>query len=303
VPDDDDLPDMLPGPLIRDRKVAYLFDRVAPQLDAHRMLGSGGKDVDDAASQCELPASFDKVDSRITPQDQLGSDVVDVDVLTLGHDHRVQVSEAGYERLKYRPHGSADHAQRLAVRPMGDPAQHRHTNARGIGCRTQALMRKGLPGGEDRRTAGSELVLHGIGDVLRLARRSRDDEQESFTRGIRRNGSRDDGAYLRDSGDVHPIDTAQRLIDDRRYAGDAREGAAQALGGGFAAEPLPRAGTHAPVARSMAARSCSAKSGSPTSRSVTYGRSRLKLTGLPSTCDAVSPCAWATASGAATSHS
>ena len=49
--------------LVGHREVADLLDRVAPQLDAHRVLGGRGEDVEDAAAHGELAPALDQVDA------------------------------------------------------------------------------------------------------------------------------------------------------------------------------------------------------------------------------------------------
>ena len=118
-------------------------------------------------------------------------------------------------------------------------------------------MGQRLPGGEDDGASGTELVLDGIGDVLGFTRGRGDDEDATPLGGIRGDRTDKRGADLRDRGDVGAIHSAEGTLD---RLGDARD----------AAEcPREARERHAPAARSIAARNCSAKSGRPTSRSVT----------------------------------
>jgi len=160
---------------------------------------------------------------------------------------------------------------------MRDPTQHGDTAASGVRRRAQALVRERLPRGEDHRAAGSELILHRIGDVLGLPHGRGDDEDAPLGRDLCGNRAHEGRTCLRDCCDVNAVHAADGTLDSLGDPGDVSECPSQAREG------------HAPDARSMPARNSSAKSGRPTRKSVTYGRSRLKLTGLPSTCDAVSP--------------
>jgi hypothetical protein len=58
------------GALVGDGERAQLADLVAPELDAHRVVGRGREDVDDAAAHRELAARGDHLDPRVGQLDQ-----------------------------------------------------------------------------------------------------------------------------------------------------------------------------------------------------------------------------------------
>ena len=92
--------DVVPRSLIGHREVADLLDRVAPELDAHRVLGGGGKDVEDASAHGELTPAFDQVDAGVATQHKVGHDRVHVDLDTLVEDQRFEVGETADEGLQ-----------------------------------------------------------------------------------------------------------------------------------------------------------------------------------------------------------
>ena len=248
---------MLARPLIGYGEVADLLDRVAPELDTDRMLGGRGEDIEDAPAHGELAASLDEIDAGVSAQDELGHHLIDVDLLALLEDQRLEVGEAADKRLEHRSHGRADHPQGIAGLRMGKPAQDGDTATRGVSRRAQPLVRQCLPRREDDRAAGTELVLYGIGDVLGLASSRRHDEHTTLLGHLPGDRSDKCGSHLRDSRDVDAIHAADSTVNG---LGDARD----------AAEcPREARERHSPDARSIPARSCSAKSGSPTRKSVT----------------------------------
>ena len=65
-------------PLIGDGEAAQLADLVAPELDAHGVLGRGREDVDDPAADGELAARGDHLDPRVRQLDEPDQQVVEV---------------------------------------------------------------------------------------------------------------------------------------------------------------------------------------------------------------------------------
>ena len=57
-------------PLVGDGEHPHLGDLVAPELDAHRVLGGGREDVEDAAADRELASLADHVDAGVGQLDQ-----------------------------------------------------------------------------------------------------------------------------------------------------------------------------------------------------------------------------------------
>ena len=162
-------------PLVGDGEHPHLGDLVAPELDAHGVLGGGREDVEDAAAHRELAALADHVDAGVGQVDQPGDHVVEVGLGTDGQRHRLDVGEVGRHRLQQRPRRGHDDPQRRAealVVGMGQPAQQHHPRADGVDARRQPLVRQRLPGREQRDRVTEDAAQFG-GQVVGLAARSR----------------------------------------------------------------------------------------------------------------------------------
>src|SRR5687768_12691407 len=69
------------GPLVGNGEVVNLFDRVAEEIHAYRVLLGRRKDVQDAAAYGELTAPLDQVDTGIRRSYQGRRQVREVDLL------------------------------------------------------------------------------------------------------------------------------------------------------------------------------------------------------------------------------
>src|SRR5689334_11347614 len=74
--------------LIGDGELAEPIDFVAPEVDANRMVGGRGIDVDDRSARRDLAARFDLVLPRVPDVDELLDEPVAVDPLA-GRDHEI----------------------------------------------------------------------------------------------------------------------------------------------------------------------------------------------------------------------
>ena len=108
----DRLDRLVVGALVGNREGADLLDRVAEEVDAHRVFAGGWEDVDDAAAHRELAATLDEVDAHVGRVDQGDRQFVDVAVLAGGDGDRQQVTEAGDLGLQDRAHGRDDDPRR-----------------------------------------------------------------------------------------------------------------------------------------------------------------------------------------------
>ena len=97
------------GALVGDGELAQLGDLVAPQLDAHRVLGGGREDVHDATPDGELTARGDHVDPDVGQFDQPVQQAVEVVGGADPQLDRLQLAETGRDRLDQAAHRRGDH--------------------------------------------------------------------------------------------------------------------------------------------------------------------------------------------------
>ena len=114
--------------LVGDLEVTDLLDRVAEELDPQRVFLGGREHVDDAAAHRDLTAAGDEVDPGVADLDQPGEQVVEFARLADMQLDRLEVAEAGHDRLQQAPdrrHHHGQRAVRLAVgRRVGEPPEH-----------------------------------------------------------------------------------------------------------------------------------------------------------------------------------
>ncbi len=251
--------DMAQRPLVTHREVTNLLDDIAPELDAHRMFGRGGKDVDDAAANRELAAFLDQVGAQIAPLDQSDREFLEVYVIALRQrDHR-HVAQPMHDRLQRSSDRGRDDPKVIGGTPVRDTAKHRKATAHRLRRGTQPLMREGFPGRQVHRCTRSEDRLHGGGQVLGLAGRGGKHTGELARWQSGADLRQEKWPALSDRRDMASTHAAKRSIVDRAGPGDAS---------GEFCQTLQR---HALPACCIASRSCSVMTGRPTSRLVTYG--------------------------------
>ena len=173
--------DLRDGPLVGDGEHPHLRDLVAPELDAHRMLGGRREDVEDAAAHRELTALADHVDAGVGQVDEPGDDVVELGLGADGQRDRLDVGEVGRHRLQQRPRRRHDDPQRRAeplVVGVGQPAQQHQARTDGVDARREPLVRQRLPGREQRDRVTEHAAQLG-GQVVGLAPGRGDDEQRA----------------------------------------------------------------------------------------------------------------------------
>ena len=112
--------------LVGDLEVADLLDRVAEELDPQRVFLGGREHVDDAAAHGDLAAAADDVGPGVADLDQPGEQVVEFARLADLQRDRLEVAEAGHDRLQQAPdrrHHDRQRPVRLArARPGGRAA-------------------------------------------------------------------------------------------------------------------------------------------------------------------------------------
>ncbi len=153
--------------LVGDGEVREPVDLVAPQVDAHGVIGGGGIDVDDRAPHRDLAARLDLVLAPVTDGDQLRDELVAVDLRALAHDDGLDVLDVRAEPLHQGPDGRDDRPRQvLAARAQ--PPDDAQAPAHRLGRGRHALERQGLPRGEELdRVVAEELPQVG-GDPLGL---------------------------------------------------------------------------------------------------------------------------------------
>ena len=140
--------DLRDGALVGDGEHPHLGDFVAPEFDAHRVLGRRREDVEDAAAHRELAALADHVDAGVGQVDEPRDDRVEFGLHTDGQRHRLDIGHVGCHRLQQRPRRGDHDAQRRAkalVVGVGQPAQQHQPRADRVDARRQPLVRQRLP--------------------------------------------------------------------------------------------------------------------------------------------------------------
>ena len=150
----------LEGALVGDLEPADLLDRVAPELDAQRVLLGGREDVEDAAAHGELAAPLDQVGAGVGGRREGLDDLLEGRLVAGLQRDRREVAQALGDRLEHRTHRGDDDDERavagVAGVGVGEPAQHGQPLADGVAARAEPLVRQGLPGGEVGDAVGVE---------------------------------------------------------------------------------------------------------------------------------------------------
>ena len=203
--------------LVGDREVRQPVDLVAPEVDAHRMVGRRRVDVDDRTAHRELAARLDLVLAAIAHRDEPFDELVAVD-LRAGRRRRSvrRPRRAGPSRCTSARIGATTTCgQVLATRaqPPHDPQAAAHRLGRG----RDPFERQRLPRREQLDRVVAEVLPQVARDPLRLgARRHREQHRPPRRRPRERRG--EDGA--RGLGHGHRVTLPGRRRDDRRIVGE-----------------------------------------------------------------------------------
>jgi hypothetical protein len=134
---------------------------------------NGREDVEDAAAHRELPAALDEVGAGVGRGREVLDDPLEGDLVAGVERDRTQVAQPGDDGLEDRAHRGDDDRERavglVALVGVREPAQHRQSLADGVAARAQALVREGLPRGEQPDHTRAEARLEGRLEVLGLA--------------------------------------------------------------------------------------------------------------------------------------
>ena len=129
--------------LIGHRELAQAVDLVAPQVDAHRLVGGGREHVDDGAPHGDLAPVLDLVLPAVTEVDQLADQTLLVDLRAGADDHGGDVLDVRAEALDQGPDGG-DHDSGGLV-GVGQVPDRPQAAPHGLHRRTDPLEGQGLP--------------------------------------------------------------------------------------------------------------------------------------------------------------
>jgi hypothetical protein len=108
--------DLGDGALVGDGEHPHLGHLVAPELDAHRVLGGGREHVEDAAAHRELSPLADHVDPGVGQGDQAFDDLVEGALGAEGQRHRLDLGQLRRHRLQQRAR-RGDHDPKRRAQP------------------------------------------------------------------------------------------------------------------------------------------------------------------------------------------
>ncbi len=193
--------DRLDRALVADAEGAQRLDVVAPELDADRVVASGGEHVDDAAADGELAPLLDLRGARVAELGQRLDQPVESHVRAGVQVQRAAPRQCGVHRLQHGP-DRGDHGQhRVVVRlGVGEAVQRLQPAPDGGGLGRQAFVREGLPRREEDDAVLAEERRHAVHQRLRVGGAGRDDQQGRRAFGEQRQvegaRSRRDGQHL-----------------------------------------------------------------------------------------------------------
>ena len=139
---------VLRRPLVAHRERGQAVHLVAPQIDAHRHVGRGGEDVDDAAAHREFAAVLHLVLAPVAHGHELGQQLRHVDLLPRADDDRRRPTQRA-QPLQDGPDRGDDHPGRRGkegVRRRGQRVEHRQAATHRLGLGAHPLERECLPG-------------------------------------------------------------------------------------------------------------------------------------------------------------
>jgi hypothetical protein len=170
--------------LVGDLEDANLLDRVAEELDPQRVLLGRREHVEQSAPHRQLAPLADHLHPRVADFHQPRDHVLGVGVVARHEPHRLEIAEAGHDRLQHRPHRRDDHLERPAELVPGragvrEPAQHRDPLPDGVRSGREPLVRERLPPGERRDRLRRQEGAERRRQVLRLPRGRGHREHES----------------------------------------------------------------------------------------------------------------------------
>ena len=99
--------------LVGDRELRQTVDLVAPQVDAHRVVGRRGIDVDDRTAHRELAARLDLVLAAVAHRDEPLDELVAVELRAGRDDDRLDVLDVRPEALHERADRRDDHVRQV----------------------------------------------------------------------------------------------------------------------------------------------------------------------------------------------
>ena len=116
------------GALVGDGERAQLADLVAPELDAHGVLGGRREHVDDPAAHRELAARGDHLHAGVGQLDEAHEQGVEIVGVADAQGDGVERAKAGGDGLDEAARGGDQHARRIVggqAAEQREPAAHR----------------------------------------------------------------------------------------------------------------------------------------------------------------------------------
>ena len=221
--------DGLQGALVGDREAADLLDLVAPQLDAHGVLGGRWEDVEDPAAHGELAALLDEVDALVGGVGETAYEVLEGRLVADGDLDRLELSEPLDLGLEHGAHGCDDDPERTRaglVAGVAEPTQHREATPDRVAARAEPLVGQGLPGGVLRDQLGVEEGAERGDEILGLPR-GRGDREHAATRA--HEAGHDEGTQRLGPGELTGADAGgARVVEDGGEDGLGQDGLGQA---------------------------------------------------------------------------
>jgi hypothetical protein len=165
---DEDVGERRARELRRRHELADRLDAVAPVLEPDRSPGRAGEHVEDAASDGELASALDDVGARVAEVDQPVGEGVGGELEPGDEVDGLDLTERRNEEL-HRGERGCDKDERPALGRLLEAADRIGAAGRRLGRGTDALVRQGLPGGEEADPLGAEVGLQPLGQRLGLA--------------------------------------------------------------------------------------------------------------------------------------
>ena len=256
--------------LVGDGEAAQLADLVAPELDAHRVLGRRREDVDDPAADGELAARGDHLDPRVGQLDEPDQQVVEVVRVADPQRHRVQPAQAGRDRLDEAACGGAR------------PAAARWPGRRAL--RKIASRRPTVSGRGDSRSCGSVSQLGSTATASRPSRSAAAAPRSSASRSVAVTASTVRPPQEWRRGTAAAPQGPRRPAPGRRWRAASRDAAVRAPSSGsevasrpesLATVPLAAGTQDRPLPRTGGASPQATRADSPASRHVRCRESGL----------------------------
>ena len=143
----DPLDGFIPRALIGDGERTDLLDRVAEEIDAHRVIGRRREHIKNPSTYGELAPTLHEVDAVVGRRGEGFDQLVEIVFLTGCQGHRLQVTEPRGLGLDHSADRRHHDAGRRSCVLAGNSAEHFETPTDCVRARAQAFVRQRLPRG------------------------------------------------------------------------------------------------------------------------------------------------------------